>query len=198
MIDQQDNGTETVSRFQEREPVIGRRWGGEDLVSGYFVQSWGTDGEAVLVETLDGERIALVGDTVETVEAVMPANPMDTAGRHRQIEADDEPTAVLPKDLLPLPGDDEPREPVEWPTVAELESLEVIDVDHDYRPRRNWLVLAWFSVVVFFGAVVDELAVRFENAGQDVIDHARVIAKVFFATLSALIVVGAGTLWWLS
>lgn len=196
MIDQKDTGTSTVPRFKEREPVIGRRWGGEDLVSGYFVQAWGTAGEAVLVETLDGERIALVGETVQTVEAVMPVDPMDTAGRHRRAEEDDEPTEVLPKDLLPLPGDDEPTE--EWrPTAAELESLEVIDLDHDYRPR-GWLVRAWFRVLAFFSWLVDEVATTVRLSARWELDHDRTVARIVIATISALLLAGSGIAWWLS
>lgn len=204
MISQKDTDATTAPRFKDREPVIGRRWGGEDLVSGYYVRRFGTDGDAVIVETLAGERIPLVGETVRTVESVMPAKPTDTPGRHHRIDVDDEPTAVIPKDLLPLPGDDEQTTavaPVEWPEFEPVEgTLPETPIVKPTRGTRGtaFLALMWFRVVAFFGKVVDALAVRFENVGQDVIDHARVIAKVFFASLSTLVVAGAGIAWWLS
>jgi hypothetical protein len=75
VIDQKDSGTTTVPRFEEGQPVTGWRWGGTDWVTGTFVEDFGTDGQAVLVELEDGTRVPVVGET---------AQPAERGGRHRK------------------------------------------------------------------------------------------------------------------
>ncbi|MEA5366043.1 hypothetical protein VA596_41400 [Amycolatopsis sp., V23-08] len=71
-------------------------------------------------------------------------------------------------------------------------------VDEQPRVRTGWLAFAWFHVVAWFASVVDAVASHVENVGQDVIDHARVVAKVVVLIIVTLILVGSGIGWWLA
>lgn len=100
-------------------------------------------------------------------------------------ELDDEPLAAS------WPGDEDlaAADTSVIPAVEPGEQTELIPAVGTLPVRRAWLALAWFHAVAWFAALVDSVEVRIENVSQGAMDHARVIAKVFFAVLAALILV---------
>jgi hypothetical protein len=134
MIDNQFNGTgglRSVPEFEEGQPVSGRRWGEQELITGRFVKVFGTDGVAMLVQLASGDTAAIVAQTAST------------AGRHRAElllpQSDD---ATSP-DRAPLPPAEEPAEQTQVLNPAEVTAFEPVtgrvdDLDEDAAEQDPW------------------------------------------------------------
>jgi hypothetical protein len=210
--------------FDPGQTITGRRWGGEDLVTGAYVDHWGTGATAILVELDDGERVSIVAETARAVERT---------GRHRAPEKQVAlpRTAEVPTDLLPLPSarDDQPTEfipavgqdvaaagePTEvFPVVDEIgpeyaagladaivhgidgEGADPAWVLEQLRPTlRERLLTPWFWLVSFVHWLVDEVATTIRLSARWELEHSQAIARTALATVSFLILAGAGVVW---
>lgn len=114
MIDTTEN-TVTSARsftptFDPGQPVTGRRWGEQDLITGRYVEPFGTDNVGMLIDLPNGERAAIVTQTASKV------------GRH---------SAAL---LLPIRGQDVTQV---FPAIAPAEQTAIEPVTGEIDPEAT-------------------------------------------------------------
>lgn len=115
--------------------------------------------------------LTALADAAPTVESTLPGPADYTVPTDLQVVERDEPTETIPAveqtTITPATGE------LEWPTAAALASLEVLDLDRDYRPRWR-RALAWVQVNMsparaaytaatggaFFGSLITWLVTR--------------------------------------
>lgn len=207
MIEVQDidtDGTRTAP-FAEGDGVTGRRWGEADLITGRFVEFFGTDNVGMLVDLPSGDRAAIVTETASKT------------GRHRAELLLPHPAGETPADLKPLPGVEQtvitpdggvldPEETTILDAVEDddeaVEPVELDEVDDELEPVAAVKTHGWLRVVLTVLLVaVDRLVTRVAyQVTRFVIRHARGLAwlVVLAPTVAAVLVLGTvGTLWWL-
>lgn len=115
--------------------------------------------------------LTALADAAPTVESTLPGPADYTVPTDLQVVERDEPTETIPAveqtTITPATGE------LEWPTAAALASLEMLDLDRDYRPRWR-RALAWVQVNMsparaaytaatggaFFGSLITWLVTR--------------------------------------
>lgn len=140
-------------------------------------EAWSGASDEAWKPATDEQLAAITGaltalaDAAPTVESTLPGPADYTVPTDLQVVERDEPTETIPAveqtTITPATGE------LEWPTAAELASLEMLDLDRDYRPRWR-RALAWVQVNMsparaaytaatggaFFGSLITWLVTR--------------------------------------
>jgi len=113
-------------------------------------------------------------------------------GRRFKVEPDEQPTQSLP------PTDEDSFfDGFEESAAEHTAELEALAAEPGTRVAA-FFAMARFLVVAFVGVLVDIAASGIEASARWELAHARTVARVAVATVSALVLAGAGVRWWLA
>ncbi|MFD5245065.1 hypothetical protein ACFWIW_11000 [Amycolatopsis sp. NPDC058340] len=104
-------------------------------------------------------------------------------GRRYKVEPDEQPTTFL--------------DGFEDAAAEHTAELEALAVEKGTRVTALFAMVR-FMVVAFVGVLVDVAASGIEASARWELTHARMVARIALATVSALVLAGAGVGWWLA
>ncbi|MFD6069315.1 hypothetical protein [Amycolatopsis lurida] len=119
------------------------------------------------------------GPTLPGIAVVKP----NSGGRRFAVDPDEQPTEFL--------------DGFEDAAAEHTAELEALAAGKGTRVTA-FFALVWFQVLAFFGWIVDEVATTVRLSARWELDHDRTIARLIVATISALVLAGAGVGWWLA
>lgn len=129
------------------------------------------------------------GPTLPGIAVVVP----NSGGRRFAVDPDEQPTESLSQ----TDAEDAFLDGFEESAVEHTAELEALAAEKGTRVT-GFLALVWFRVVAFFGVVVDAVADTIRWSARWEEDHARTLARLVVATLSALVLAGTAVGWWLA